>query len=123
MDREDYILRKIYDVVLWVFVGLMVLCLCLAASKDSAKTKIIDELEQNIMVLEDHNDQYAQQIEDLNNEVESLNALLDSTKKQYEDRISELEAELEEEHQKVVQHASDESLYRSYKLSDGVYIN
>lgn len=118
--NEDKMLVRIHDTALLVFAALMIICVCIASVKDRSQQNTIRDLENKITVMEDQNNHI---VSELNSEINSLNVLLDTTKKQYEDRISQLESEIEEYRKNELKYYSDESLYRGYKLTDDVYVN
>ena len=108
MYKDD----KLLEYALWPFIIMMVIVLCLSASKERKSQTYIAELEQEVIMLEDQAKADHKTISDLQAENEMLEQSLEETLKMYNDAVDEA-------HDEELKSMSKESLYRSYKLEEG----
>lgn len=103
--------NKLRDLVIWAFIVMMVIVLCLSVSRERKNAIYISDLEQEVMKLETQHKSDTNTISDLQSENEMLQQTLAETLKMYNDAVDEA-------HNQEVKAIKQQSFRRAYKLME-----
>ena len=98
---DDCGIRPLFDVVMYIFVGMMIFCLVLGVSRARASGKTIEELEAENLALQQEVSSNKLVISSMVDEINQMQSLLDLTMKQKEDQQKFYEHDIKKLKKKV----------------------